>query len=108
MKKYNYFNYTSLRKSFMFYLLNRTQNHLKEINSNDLKDFYIVKRKLYTNKTSWFYVHAPQIQCKNQKKIKCIVKYISRYAGHPAMSESRILKYDKNTKMIYYYYDPHE
>ena len=28
--------------------------------------------------------------------------------GHPAMSESRILSYDKDKGMIYYYYDPHE
>lgn len=34
--------------------------------------------------------------------------HVSRYAGHPAMSESRILKYDKKIKMVYYYYDPHE
>ena len=41
-----------------------------------------------------YYVHAPQIQCKSSKQIKHIVNYVCRYAGHPAMSESRIIKYD--------------
>ncbi len=107
-KKYNYFNYTNLRKSFMTQLLKRVQNHLKEINSSGSINFYKVKQTLYKNKKSGFYVHAPQIQCKNPKKIKSIANYISRYAGHPAMSESRILNYDKKTKIIHYYYDPHK
>ena len=55
-----------------------------------------------------FYVHAPQKECKNPNQIKRIVNYVCRYAGHPAMSESRIIKYDKDNKMIHYYYDPHE
>jgi hypothetical protein len=90
-------------------LLKRTYNYFK---NNDLKDvarnFYKLKCEIYKNKENGFYVHAPQTECKNSKQIKRIVNYVCRYAGHPAMSESRILKYDKDKKMVYYYYDPHE
>ncbi len=40
--------------------------------------------------------------------IKAVAKYIARYAAHPAISERRILKYDSKTKMVTWFYDPHE
>ena len=67
-----------------------------------------IKSEIFKNRDNGFYVHAPQTECKNPKQIKKIVNYVCRYAGHPAMSESRIIKYDKENRMIYYYYDPHE
>ncbi len=108
-KPFNYFNYDSLRKSFMNQLLKRMYTFLKNnISKEEAQKFYILKSKIYSNKKNGFYVHAPQIQCKNSKQIKKIVNYVCRYAGHPAMSESRIIKYDSENKMVYYYYDPHE
>ncbi len=108
-KPYNYFNYESLRKSFMNQLLKRMYNYLK---NNAIKEviqkFYKLKCEIYNNTKNGFYVHAPQTECKNPKQIKKIVNYVCRYAGHPAMSESRIIKYDKDNKTVYYYYDPHE
>ncbi len=108
-KPFTYFNYESLRKSFMNQLLKRMYRFLKKVdNTKDLIEFCKLRRKLYANQGEGFYVHAPQKQCKNPKQIKKVVNYVCRYAGHPAMSESRIISYDKNKKMIYYYYDPHE
>ncbi len=108
-KPYSYFNYVSLRKSFMNQLLKRMYHFLKQNASKDeASQFYELKNSIYNDKENGFYVHAPQKDCKNPHQIKRIVNYISRYAGHPAMSESRILKYDKVNKMVYYYYDPHE
>ena len=37
-----------------------------------------------------------------------MANYIARYASHPAISERRLTRYDKNDKKIYWYYDPHE
>ena len=42
------------------------------------------------------------------KAIKQMIEYVTRYAGHPAISESRIIEYNKETKTVSYYYDPHE
>lgn len=108
-KPYSYFNYESLRKSFMNQLLKRMYKFLKRINDkNDIDEFFKIKKELYKKNESGFYVHAPQKECKNPNQIKKIVNYVCRYVGHPAMSESRIISYNKYTKMIYYYYDPHE
>lgn len=108
-RPYSYFNYDSLRKSFMNQLLKRMYIFLKENASKEIvAEFYKLKNSIYKNLENGFYVHAPQTECKSPKQIKRIVNYVSRYAGHPAMSESRILKYDKENKMVYYYYDPHE
>ena len=108
-KPYSFFNYDSLRKSFMNQLLKRMYHFLKKnATEAELTDFCKLRRELFKKKNSGFYVNAPQKECKNPKQIKRIVNYVCRYAGHPAMSESRILSYNENTKMIYYYYDPHE
>ena len=108
-KPFTYFNYISLRKSFMNQLLKRMYNYLKENAPKKIvSDFYKLKSEIFKNRDNGFYVHAPQTECKNPKQIKKIVNYVCRYAGHPAMSESRIIKYDKENRMIYYYYDPHE
>ncbi len=105
---FTYFDYELLRKAFMNQLLKRMYIYLKNNCSKDeVTNFYKIKSKLYKNNNG-FYVHAPQIQCKSSKQIKRIVNYVCRYAGHPAMSESRIIKYDRENKTIYYYYDPHE
>ena len=108
-KPYSFFNYESLRKSFMNQLLKRMYHFLKKnANESELADFCKLRQDLFKKNDSGFYVNAPQKECKNPKQIKRIVNYVCRYAGHPAMSESRILSYNENTKMIYYYYDPHE
>ena len=39
---------------------------------------------------------------------KNITKYIARYAGHPAISESRIANVDYDNDTVTYYFDPHE
>ena len=108
-KPYNYFNYKLLREAFMKQILDRIYRYLKNNNFfDDLKQFKKIRIWLYKNVNNGFYVHAPQSECKNAKQIKHIVNYVCRYASHPAMSESRILKYDYCNKLIYYYYDPHE
>lgn len=71
-------------------------------------DFIKTKNALYKDKNNGFYVHAPKINIKGYNDIKRLVNYVCRYQGHPAISESRILNYDKNNKLITYYYDQHE
>ncbi len=55
-----------------------------------------------------FYVHGPKHDDEKIKSKKDIVKYVVRYAGHPAISETRIITIDYVHNTITYYYDPHE
>lgn len=108
-KPFTHFNYDLMRKSFMKCLLDRMQAYLSVNASQDLYNkFMKIKYDLYHSKSNGFYVHAPKTNIKNYKDIKRLVNYVCRCAGHPAISESRILEYNKETKMITYCYDPHE
>ena len=109
MKPFTHFNYDLMRHSFMKCLLDRMNDFLKNNATTKLYfDFIKTKNKLYEDKNNGFYVHAPKINIKGYNDIKRLVNYVCRYQGHPAISESRILNYDKNNKLITYYYDPHE
>ncbi len=108
-EKFDYFNYKSLRQSFMNQLLKRMYHYLKKNASKEmLNEFSKVRNELYKRYDNGFYVHAPKRQGKSKKAIKSTVNYVVRYAGHPAMSEARITKYNKENKTVSYYYDPHE
>lgn len=83
--------------------------------ANKMKEFYQDKSKelkqikqlwntIYQEKTEGFYVNAPKMKKKKGKD--AVVTYMIRYAGRPAMAESRILSYDK--KKITYYYEDHK
>ena len=107
-KPYSYFNYESLRKSFMKQLIYRMQSVIfSKGDKIEIDEFIRLKIKLYKSYGKGFYVHAPQVNLKG-KAIKQMIEYVTRYAGHPAISESRITEYNKETKTVSYYYDPHE
>lgn len=98
-KSLKFFNYESLRKSFMKCLL--------DLLHQDLGDaFYEVKSKYYQDNDRGFYVHAPDT-AKNFKNNKDLIKYVLRYTGRPAMAQSRILDIDDHD-FIRYFYEPHE
>lgn len=103
-KKYDYFPYEKIRKLFTYELVNL----LKKVISPKLKEFSIFANKLTEKKKNGFYVHGPKQQGKSQKDNEELIKYVVRYAGHPAISESRILKVDYYLHLITYFYDPHE
>lgn len=42
------------------------------------------------------------------KSVKAMANYIARYVSHSAISERRILKWDKLNKTITWFYEPHE
>ncbi|MBQ7276206.1 MAG: transposase [Bacilli bacterium] len=108
-ENYEYFNFKSLRQSFMNQLLKRMYHYLKNNATKDvLIQFTKIRNELYNIYDNGFYVHAPKRQGKSHKAIKSTVNYVVRYAGHPAMSEARITSYDKDNKTVSYYYDPHE
>jgi hypothetical protein len=91
-KKYDYFNFESLRKAFMNQLLKRIYHYLKENTSKyELVKFSRLRNYLYKQLKDGFYTYGPKLKNNTKVSIKNITRYIARYAGHPAMSESRII-----------------
>lgn len=101
-----YINYASLRKSFMKQLLDKMRDALSD-NPKKLKSFKRLINVLYQDDTNGFYVHAPPRDMKASGKDQ-VVKYMIRYAGKPAMAQSRIISYNKNCKTIRYFYQDHK
>jgi len=97
-KPMKFFPYETLRKSFQKTLLDLV--HLAEGPS-----FYKTKCELYTQNKDGFYVYAKE---GNFDSVKACVDYVVRYAGRPAMAESRILNVNYETDEITYFYEPHE
>lgn len=86
-----------LRKRFQTSLLALLEKNLgKDI-------FKPIKNHIYKTSSNGFYVHAPKVKARD---IKSTVKYVIRYAGKPAMAQSRILNYDG--EFITFWYDRHE
>lgn len=104
-KAINYINYETLRKSFMKQLL----DNIKKFYADHPKYLHKIKSlidQLYKDQKNGFYVNAPKMKSKSGKD--AVVSYIIRYTGRPVMASSRILNYDKDKKMIHYYYEHHK
>lgn len=99
---HTHFHYEQLRKSFQKALLDIFSKKIKT------KEFKILKNNLYNRLDNGFYVYAPSIKSINTNDNKSLIQYVFRYAGHPAISESRITSVDYINNTISYYYDPHE
>lgn len=102
VKKWDYFNYEQMRKSFQKTLLDKMKARI------NTKEFKKVIDEIYKVSKNGFYVHGPKHDNEKIKSKKDIVKYVVRYAGHPAISESRIISIDYVNNAVTYYYDPHE
>ena len=110
IKHIKHFNYESLRKTFM-YEVNRL---LLERFKDDPKIKFLID-KSYKIQDGGFYVYAKADLSDddkytnniNSKNVKDCVNYMMRYAGRPAMAESRITHYNKQTDDISWYYEDH-
>ena len=101
-----YINYASLRKSFMKQLLDKMRDALPH-GSRELREFKNLINVLYKEDSEGFYVNAPPKEMKKSGKDQ-VIKYMIRYAGKPAMAQSRIISYDYHTRTIEYWYQDHE
>lgn len=109
MKRFEYFDFEVLRKAFMNQLLKRFYQYLKiHTSKNVLIKFSKLRNYLYKTYPSGFYTHGPKLKNNSRISIKNVTKYIARYAGHPAIAESRITNVDYDNHTVTYYYDPHE
>ena len=91
-----------MRKSFQKTLLDLLTKRINTV------EFRNIKNLIYKESNQGFYVYGPSFQAKDSNESKELVKYVVRYAGHPAISQGRITNIDFNNHTISYYYDPHE
>ena len=91
----SHFNYTLLRNSFRFSLLNHLEKHIGP-------SFKKVKAYIYKNCPNGFYVYAkPAIT-----NSKDVINYIGRYLGRPVIGMSKIDHYDGQN--VTFHYKRHE
>ena len=102
VKKYDYFHYELMRKSFQKILLDLLTKRINTV------EFRHIKNLIYKESNQGFYVYGPSFQAKDSNESKELVRYVVRYAGHPAISQGRITNVDFNNHTISFYYDPHE
>lgn len=104
-KSIKYISYESLRKSFMKQLTQHMKDFYQD-NPATLKELKKVINDIYKEKKNGFYVNAPKPKSKKGKD--SIVSYMIRYTGRPVMASSRIISYDRENKIIKYYYEDHK
>ncbi len=102
----SYINYETLRKSFMKQLLDKMRDALPP-DSKELREFRHLISILYKEDSNGFYVNVPPKEMKKNGKDH-VIKYMIRYAGKPAMAQSRITSYDYYSRTIEYWYEDHE
>ncbi len=108
-KMHHHFDFESLRKTWQYevneLLLQRFGNEFRKIMNSD-----------YQNHDNGFYVYARYDKDdpeetkngKHKKDVKGCVNYMMRYASRPAMAESRIVSYNKETDEVHWFYDDHK
>ena len=79
------------------------QKKLKKCDKKTYNSF-LLKKTIVLNRCkngTYFYGKPLFGEGYSIKSAKAVAKYISRYASHPAISERRILKWDKENKNGY-------
>lgn len=94
-KSLNYFDYNSLSIRFQKVLLEL----MKDIIPKNIIN------QIYKNHKKGFYVYA---EPKKFTSIKDGIEYVARYCGRPAISENRIISYDKEKNLVTFCYNAHE
>lgn len=93
-RKVSYFPYDLLRKSWQRGILSALEKKIKK----GKKKYIQLKNKLYAVKQNGFYVYGKS----EVKDSKAATSYVGRYTGRPAISNSRISKYDGEKVTIWY------
>ncbi|MBP5279661.1 MAG: transposase, partial [Erysipelotrichaceae bacterium] len=112
IKHISHFDYESLRKTWM-YEVNRL---LLEHFSNDSRIRKLITSS-YRKLDQGLYVYAKKdisdsdddyTKKIGSENVKGCVSYMMRYAGRPAMAESRITYYNKDSDDVSWYYEDHK
>lgn len=114
LKKFDYFHFDYIRKTFQNVLFHNIYNYFKNVikDRNLTIEIYKTLQSLKEQYPDGYYFYGPKMVKKHDtetiKDMKSLTAYIARYASHPAISERRILKFDEANRTITWYYDPHE
>lgn len=104
IKNFAFMSYKKLRHTWRYQLLEYLDKRI-----GDNETFKRLKLWFYARYTEGFYVHAPKSKKdQNDEDIDECVKYITRYTSRPIMAESRIVKYDVESKTVHWFYNRHE
>ena len=104
---FHHFDFKNLRLTWQ-YELNRLMT------DRFGRSFIPVKNTSYKQQENGFYVYARYMEedkdnpSSYSRDVGGCVNYMMRYAGRPAMAESRIMSYDKQTDEITWYYNDHK
>lgn len=105
-----YLAFEAIRKRFLYTILKLLKQSLKSKNEKIYKKF-LKTEKIVLNRCqegAYFYGKPNPNETFSIISAKAIAKYIARYASHPAISERRILKWDRENKTVTWFYNPHE
>ena len=110
LHNFYFLSFEAIRKRFLYTVLNLMNAELKKKSKEDYEAFK-KDRSIVLNRCkngSYFYGKSNTENDYSITSAKSTAKYIARYASHPAISERRIVSYDKENKMVTWFYDPHE
>ena len=107
----SHFDFESLRKTWMYEVNRLLLEHFK-----DDKQIKKLIDSSYKKQDRGYYVYAKKDMEDDErytkfitsKNVKGCVNYMMRYASRPAMAESRILYYNKDSDDITWYYEDHK
>jgi hypothetical protein len=109
IKHFHHFDFKNLRMTWQYELNRLMLDHF----GNSFRPYLNTSYKVQEN---GFYVYARYSkedlkESKNKsysKDVAGCVNYMMRYASRPAMAESRLVSYDKKTKMVHWFYNDHK
>ena len=121
---FHHLNFASLRKTWQYEVNRLLKEYYHDSDDTKLKSrINSLINQSYKNYDSGFYVYAKyqgdefdeDDTINNAKKkskefsknVGACVSYMMRYAGRPAMAESRIITYDKDSDKVSWWYDDH-
>lgn len=111
LKKFDFFSFDFLRKTYKYMLFNNIYAYFKTILSKEeTKKIFFLLKELNEKYSNGCYVYGKKFskEMTTSKDIVTLTNYVARYASHPPISEKRILEFDEIKNTVTWYYDPHE
>lgn len=111
LKKFDFFSFDFLRKTYKYILFNNIYAYFKTILSKEEnKKIFFLLKELNEKYSNGCYVYGKKFskEMTTSKDIVTLTNYVARYASHPPISEKRILEFDEIKNTVTWYYGPHE